>query len=316
MKDVYGNIIYIGKSKSLKSRVRSYFNTQHKWKKIERMVFHIDDIDFIVTDTHLEAQILECALIKKLKPIYNAQFKNHEKYIYLKIEESSRFKPIKVVRDRDGENCFGPYRSKNMLPEAIKVFENIYPIIKSGDTYEFDYKVLPQAMKEDVFKRNRESLVEIFTRKEYMLEFLTQIENKMTEAAMELQFERASTYRDIHYYIKYLYDYDTKKINHLNERNLLMGEKIEDGYKIFYISDGSIMLKRKYKEVTRKAIEEFVVQAKELENRIVDIKNEKRDLDFKYIINTEIQDRTSKAILFLNGDYEVDNFINDIMEIN
>ncbi len=316
MKDVYGNIIYIGKSKSLRSRVKSYFNTQHKWKKIERMVFHIHDIDFIVTDTHLEAQILECALIKKLKPIYNSQFKNHEKYIYLKIEKSSRSKPIKVIREREGENCFGPYRSKNMLPEAIKVFENIYPIIKCEDTYEFDYKVLPPTMKEDTFQRNMESLIEIFSRKECMLQFLIEIEKKMQESALELQFERASTYRDIHYYIKYLYDYDTKKINHLSQKQVLMGERIEDGYKIFYISNGSIISKRKYEEITRKIIEEFLVQAKELEDKVVEIKNEKRNLDFKYIINTEIQDQASKTVLFLTDNYNVDEFINDLMEID
>ena len=80
MKDLNGNIIYIGKSKVLHSGVKSYFYNEHRHNKIKRMVLHIQDVDVIITDTHLEAQMLECALIKKFKPIYNKQFKNDKNY--------------------------------------------------------------------------------------------------------------------------------------------------------------------------------------------------------------------------------------------
>ena len=71
MIDAKGNVIYIGKSKMLNKRVKTYFANNPNWDKINRMVRLIDDIDFIVTDTHLEARILECSLIKELKPIFN-----------------------------------------------------------------------------------------------------------------------------------------------------------------------------------------------------------------------------------------------------
>ena len=70
MIDAKGNVIYIGKSKMLNKRVKTYFANNPNWDKINRMVRLIDDIDFIVTDTHLEARILECSLIKELKPIF------------------------------------------------------------------------------------------------------------------------------------------------------------------------------------------------------------------------------------------------------
>jgi len=76
MLDASGRIIYVGKSKCLKKRVNSYFTKAFKHSKIEKMVFLIADIEYVVTDTHLEARLLECQLIKEIKPYFNAQMKN------------------------------------------------------------------------------------------------------------------------------------------------------------------------------------------------------------------------------------------------
>lgn len=192
MKDIEGNIIYIGKSKTLKKRVKSYFYTTHKFEKINKMVFSIHDISFITTDTHLEAQILECALIKKIKPIYNSQFKNHKKYNYLKVENFNRFKPLAIVNEREGENCFGPYRSRNTLLEIIEIFKNIYPITKYEDDYEFTYKILPQPMKKETFENNKQYLIEILSIAECMMNFINRLEKKISESASKLHFEKAS----------------------------------------------------------------------------------------------------------------------------
>lgn len=316
MKDIDGNIMYVGKSKSLKSRVSSYFRTEHKQSKIKRMVFNIHDIDFIVTDTHLEAQLLECALIKKIKPIYNKQLKNHENYRYLKIEDYNRFKPVKIVNEREGSNCFGPYRSKNMLPEIIELFRHIYPIIKCGDTYEFTYNVLPQSIRKDTFEKNRNSLIEIFSEKDSMLKFSSQIEEKMEEEAEAFQFEKASIYRDMQGYIKYIWDNNSEEISCLNSENILMGEKIEEGYKIFYISNNRIILKRKYENITKEYIEAFLSEAKKLKYKVVSRSDEKRMVDFKYIINAEIQNKESKTMPVLDSNCNVDEFIKELLVEN
>ena len=86
MKDKYGDIIYVGKSKKLKERVKSYFiNSKNHSRKVKRMVNNICDIDFILTDTELDALLLECEMIKKIRPMYNKLMKNHENYSYIKI---------------------------------------------------------------------------------------------------------------------------------------------------------------------------------------------------------------------------------------
>lgn len=315
MKDIDGNIIYVGKSKTLKSRVKSYFYTDHEWSKLKLLVFHIHDIDFIVTDTHLEALILECALIKKLKPMYNSQLKNHKKYRYLKIDNFNRYKPITVVQERETENCFGPYRSKGMLDEIIKSFLNIYPIVKSQGTYEFTYKIFPESITRDTFENNKESLIEIFSSKECMLEFLSQIEKKMKDSASKYQFETASIYRDMQSYMKYLYDTNTSEHNQMNGKKVLMGEKIVNGYKIFYISDGRVILKKKFKTILKEAIEEFLDHARELEDKLTNMENEKRDLDFRSIVYTEIKDQTSKSVVFLEDNNYLEVFIEKLMRL-
>src|SRR5690554_855055 len=96
MLDSRGNIIYVGKSMCLRKRVSSYFTGNHRWKKVEKLVFFTADIDYIVTDTHLEARLLECEMIKKLKPVFNSQMKNDNGYVYLKVESDSRYKVLSV----------------------------------------------------------------------------------------------------------------------------------------------------------------------------------------------------------------------------
>ena len=315
MKDIEGNIIYVGKSKTLKSRVKSYFYTNHESNKLKLLVFHIYDIDYIVTDTHLEALILECTLIKKLKPMYNSQFKNHKKYMYLKINDFNKLKPISIVEQREDANCFGPYRSKGILEEVIKFFQKIYPITKSEGIYKFTYKIFPENINEDTFEKNKENLIEVFSTNECMEKFLLQIETKMMDAAGNCQFETASIYRDIEGYMKYLYNTKSSEANDFEGRKILMGEKIDGGYKIFFISNGSIILKRKYQELLNYELEKFLADANDLEGRLLDMKNEKRALDFKSIVYGEIKDQESKTVVFLENDNYLKLFIDKLQSL-
>ena len=89
MKDKYGDVIYVGKSKKLKERVKSYFvNSKNHSRKVKRLVKNIEDLDVILTDTELDALILECEMIKKIRPMYNQLLKNHENYSYIKINKN------------------------------------------------------------------------------------------------------------------------------------------------------------------------------------------------------------------------------------
>ncbi|MDF2878097.1 MAG: hypothetical protein K0S30_1193 [Clostridia bacterium] len=312
MKDAKGNIIYIGKSKTLRTRVRSYFVADHKWEKIKRMVGHIQDIEIIVTDTHLEAQLLECELIKRIKPMYNAQFKNDQKYKYLRIEENCRNKLISIVDEKDGENCFGPYKSRQILLDLIKFFENIYPLSKIDDTYSFTYHILPLPITPEAFEENKRCLFEILINREEMQLFLNEMACKMRRAAEDFRFETASMYRDIMGHIKYLHYAHIKKASVLTTQKILMGEKLEDGYKIFYISHGTIIFKKKYKRLSTESVKKFLNQSVRAEQIGIPIKNGKSHLDFEAIIYTELQDQKLKIIWVLDDSNrtELEAFIN------
>lgn len=148
MMDSRGNIIYVGKSICLRKRVKSYFTSNHKWSKVEKLVFFTDDIYYVVTDTHLEARLLECELIKKFKPIFNSQMKNEREYVYLKVEGNNKYKALSIVPER--EKCaFGPFRNKHRLSNIIDSLQFIYPILKTNDGYDFDLHVLPVSMNHE-----------------------------------------------------------------------------------------------------------------------------------------------------------------------
>ena len=113
MKDSYGSIIYVGKSKNLKNRVSSYFqeSSTHS-NKVIKLVQHLKDFDIIQTDTEFEAFILECKLIKEIQPLYNRLMKNPQSYTYIRIvmdRSSQRIELANRMNEDDGNLYFGPY---------------------------------------------------------------------------------------------------------------------------------------------------------------------------------------------------------------
>lgn len=312
MKDKNGNIIYIGKSKTLRSRVKSYFYVEQDQSKIKRMVSLIQDIEVIMTDTHLEAQILECELIKKVRPIFNRQFKNDKNYVYLKVEQYNKHRTLSVVRERNDEYCFGPYRHKNRLIEIVQAFENVYPILQCEQGYQFNYEIFPRALEKDDFEKNRASLISILTGEASMEIFQAKMKEMMEEASAEFRFEVACVYRDWMEHLQYLSAIHDGRLLELVNRKFLLGEKLEEGYKVFYISNHRIVLKKKYKNLTRKIIEGFLGQAEILDQRVKPTVNEKRELDFKKIISKEVRTEGSKTIIFCDEPYCIDHFIDGL----
>lgn len=307
MRDIDGNIIYVGKSKNLNARVKSYFNTHHEWSKLKRLVFNIKDIDFIVTDTHLEAQILECALIKKLKPLYNAQFKNDNKYIYFRLNQSNKLSSISMVSEREEEYCYGPFRSKNIVSEMIINLEKIYPIIMEENTFKFTYKTLIKAMNNKQFIENYNSLVRIFLDNNTLQAFVTQIEKNMRTAASKQIFETAGFYRDLLQCFNYVSSY--LKENQATEEStidVILGEKIEEGYKLFFISRHKILSKEKLPVITSEALESFIEKGRLRKDKLKNF-SEKRALDFSYIIKSEVNNPEGKVLLYLDLREQVNN---------
>lgn len=131
MKDPSGDYIYIGKAKSLSERVRSYFQEGASLTpRIRSMIGNVNDIEFIVTGSELEALILENNLIKKYKPRYNVILRDDKNYPYLRLPIKDDFPRLEVVRrvKRDGALYFGPYVPTNALRETIKIIRRVFPL--------------------------------------------------------------------------------------------------------------------------------------------------------------------------------------------
>ncbi|MDR7855407.1 GIY-YIG nuclease family protein [Tissierella sp.] len=297
MKDSNGRIIYVGKSKCLKNRVRSYFTANHKQSKIEKMVSLIDDIEYIVTDTHLEALLLECELIKKLKPMFNTQLKNDEKYAYIKIEDYNIYNPLSVVNKRE-ENTYGPFRRKFSLVEMINSLKNLYPIQIINGGYDFEYNLIPLTMGKDIYEENKSILQEIFSDDRNLMKLIEKLEEKMKEAASSYRFETASTYRDMIYTLNYLksgiYGY-----KNMFAKNIILKIPIPNGYKLFFVSKGQILLKESYSLVTELDVKNFINKGKDLLVANTTFINEKASMDFRDILYSEIKSLPKEMVLIL-----------------
>lgn len=132
MQDSLGNIIYVGKAKNLKNRVSQYFYKQKdREPKVEEMILRIAEWEYRTVDTELDALLEECRLIKEIKPHYNRQMKNHQKYVYIRIPDES-FPKIDIVQEKEeGEGVYyGPFSSRHRVETAVECLSDIFLIRK------------------------------------------------------------------------------------------------------------------------------------------------------------------------------------------
>jgi excinuclease ABC subunit C len=131
MKNALGEIIYVGKAKILKNRVRQYFqSSKNHSEKVKAMVKNIAEFEYIVTDSEMEALILECNLIKKYRPRYNILLKDDKHYPFIKVTINEDFPRIFITRilAKDGSKYFGPYTDTSAVYETIELLKKIFPI--------------------------------------------------------------------------------------------------------------------------------------------------------------------------------------------
>jgi len=206
MRDVRGKIIYVGKARVLKNRVRQYFQSgKNHGAKVKAMVAKVADFETIVTATEVEALILECNLIKKHRPRYNISLKDDKSYPYLRVTAED-FPRIVLTRRviHDGSKYFGPYTSGLAVKEALQLLRKIFPL-RTCKTFakrpclEFHIK---RCLAPCVQKISREDYMRLVNAAEKFLSGRTaQVERdlaaQMNAAAEALQFERAARLRDI-----------------------------------------------------------------------------------------------------------------------
>lgn len=132
MKDSQGQILYVGKAKNLKNRVQSYFrNSKNHSPKIKKLVKHLRDFDYILTDTEFEAFMLECQLIKSIKPLYNRMMKSPQSFIYISISLTGIHRKIDIAYkpvENDGKVYFGPFTSRSNVERAIRGLKECFKL--------------------------------------------------------------------------------------------------------------------------------------------------------------------------------------------
>ncbi|MEG0857558.1 MAG: excinuclease ABC subunit UvrC [Terrisporobacter sp.] len=228
MKDKGDKIIYVGKAISLKNRVRQYFqSSKNHSSKVKSMVKNINSFEYIITDSELEALILECNLIKKYRPKYNVLLRDDKTYPYIKVTVNEDYPRVLKVRRvvKDKAKYFGPYTNVEAVNDTLDVIRNIYPIrtcnidierainnnMRPCLNYHIKKCVGPctgNVKKEEYRKMVEEILLFLSGKEEKLIEILKE---KMNKCAKDFDFEEAAIYRD--------------KINSLQE--MLQKQKID-----------------------------------------------------------------------------------------
>ncbi|MCW8070196.1 excinuclease ABC subunit UvrC [Enterococcus lactis] len=204
MKDKNGTIIYVGKAKILKNRVRSYFTGSHN-TKTERLVSEIEDFEYIVTESNIEALLLEINLIKKNDPKYNIMLKDDKTYPFLKIT-NEKYPRLVITRKvlKDKALYFGPYPDVGAANETKKILDRLFPLRKCKPSQTKEpclYYHLGQCLCPYYFDVDPKVYTKIVDEVKNFLnggheKIESEIHQKMEKAAESMEFEKAAEYRD------------------------------------------------------------------------------------------------------------------------
>ena len=213
MHDKSDAIIYVGKAVSLRKRVRQYFQPSHnEGIKKKQMVEHIERFEYIITDSELEALVLECNLIKEHTPKYNTMLRDDKTYPYIRVTMGEDFPRVLFARQRskDKSKYFGPYTSAGAVKDTIDLINKIYQLRTCNRNLPRDIGLDRACLNYHIHQCDApcQGLIskEDYAKKiQGVLEFLNgnyspvirELEAKMTEASMEMEFEKAIEYREL-----------------------------------------------------------------------------------------------------------------------
>ena len=213
MHDEKDAIIYVGKAISLKNRVRQYFqSSRNKGAKIEQMVTHISRFEYIVTDSELEALVLECTLIKEHRPKYNTMLMDDKTYPFIKVTVNEPFPRVMMARrmKKDKAKYFGPYTSAGAVKDTIELIRKLYHIRSCNRSLPKDigkerpclnyhihqcYAPCQGYISREEYRKSIDEVVR-FLNGNYD-PILKELEEKMLDASENLEFEKAIEYREL-----------------------------------------------------------------------------------------------------------------------
>ncbi len=250
MKDRQGTIIYVGKAKILKNRVRSYFTGSHDGKTA-RLVSEIEDFEYIVTSSDIEALILELNLIKLHDPKYNIKLTDDKTYPYIKIT-NERYPRILTTRKikKDKARYFGPFPNAYAANETRKLLDRLYPLRKCAQMpskvclYYHLGQCLAPCVK-DIEKKVYDDMIEEISKflNGGVEDIKQQLEAKMLDAAEKLEFERAKEFRDLMTHIDSVMQKQKIITDDLSNRDVF-GYAVEKGWmcvQVFFVRQGKLI---------------------------------------------------------------------------
>ena len=259
MHDEKDTIIYVGKAISLKNRVRQYFQSSRNLGiKKEQMVQQIARFEYIITDSELEALVLECNLIKEHRPKYNTMLKDDKSYPFIKVTVNEEYPRVLFARQmkKDKSKYFGPYTSAGAVKDSLELIRKLYHVRTCNRNLPKDigkerpclYYHIKQCkapcqgyISKEEYRRQTEGVLD-FLNGDYK-KLLKELEEKMLQASEELRFEDAAEYRDL-----------MQNIEKIGERQKITGSQVEDKdviamaadeedavVQVFFIRDGKMI---------------------------------------------------------------------------
>ena len=249
-KDKNGTIIYVGKAKNLRNRVRSYFRGSHD-TKTEALVSEIVDFEFIVTESNIEALLLEINLIKENKPKYNIMLKDDKSYPFIKIT-NERYPRLIITRQvkKDGGLYFGPYPDVGAANEIKRLLDRIFPFRKCTNppSKVCFYYHIGQCMahtvchKDEAYFKSMAQEVSDFLKGQDD-KIINDLKEKMNSAAQSMEFERAAEYRDLIQAIGTLRTKQRVMAKDLQNRDVF-GYYVDKGWmcvQVFFVRQGKLI---------------------------------------------------------------------------
>ena len=249
-KDKNGTIIYVGKAKNLRNRVRSYFRGSHD-TKTEALVSEIVDFEFIVTESNIEALLLEINLIKENKPKYNIMLKDDKSYPFIKIT-NERYPRLIITRQvkKDGGLYFGPYPDVGAANEIKRLLDRIFPFRKCTNppSKVCFYYHIGQCMAHTICKKDEAFFKSMAQEVSDFLKgqddkIIDDLKEKMNVAAQSMEFERAAEYRDLIQAIGTLRTKQRVMAKDLQNRDVF-GYYVDKGWmcvQVFFVRQGKLI---------------------------------------------------------------------------
>lgn len=259
MHDEDDTIIYVGKAIILRNRVRSYFReSTNKTAKIQKMVSKIKRFEYIVTDSELEALVLENNLIKEYQPKYNTMLKDDKTYPYIKVTTGEEYPRVLITRERKKDNAkyYGPYSSAGSVKDTVELLRKLYKLrtctrnlasgVEAGKPclyYHINQCSAPciQAVSKENYRAAIDQAVD-FLGGNYKL-ILQELENKMEQASEQLEYERAKEYRDLLFSVKGVAQKQKITNNRGDDRDIIALATNENAgvIQIFFVRDGKLI---------------------------------------------------------------------------